>query len=63
MKDVSGRKAAKDQCAKLLLEFLTGWMKSQDESKTMGKEASGGDGKVETGGENRDEGLGKKKQD
>lgn len=63
MKDVSGRKAAKDQCAKLLLEFLTEWMESQDESKKMGKEASGGDGKVETGGENRDEGLGKKKQD
>lgn len=63
MKDVFGRKAAKDQCAKLLLEFLKEWMKSQDESKIMGKEASGGDGKVGTGGENRDGGLGKKKQD
>lgn len=63
MKDVFGRKAAKDQCAKLLLEFLMKWMKSQDESKIMGKEASGGDGKVGTGGENRDGGLGKKKQD
>lgn len=39
------------------------WMKSQDESKMMGKEASGGDGKVGTGDENRDGELGKKKQD
>lgn len=63
MKDVFGRKAAKNQCAKLLLKFLMEWMESQDKSKIMGEEASGGDGKVGTGGENRDGGLGKKKQD
>lgn len=32
VKDVNGRKAAKRQCAKGVLGFLTEWMKSQDES-------------------------------
>lgn len=48
--DVCGRKAAKDRCAKMLVEFLTERMKIQDVWKIMGKEASG-DKKVGTDGE------------
>lgn len=41
MKDINGKKAAKEECAKGVLEFLTEWMKkTQDESKVMVKENS-----------------------
>lgn len=41
MKDINGKKAAKEECAKGVLEFLTEWMKkTQDESKVMDKENS-----------------------
>lgn len=41
VKDINGKKAAKDQCAKGVLEFLTDWMKIQDESIAMDKENPG----------------------
>ena len=51
VKNINGKKAAKDQCAKGVLNFLTEWMKIQDESKVMDKEDSG-DKKAGLGGEN-----------
>lgn len=41
VKDIRGRKAAKDQCAMGVLKFLTEWMKIQDETNAMDKKHSG----------------------